>query len=305
MLSLHYNLVDLRLFICVAEAGNLTRGSVRAGLSVGAASVRIKNLEEALGVSLLTRSSQGVALTEAGEALLARARTVSRELERLHGDMQTFSRGLKGQVRIFANTTAITEILPAALASFLASHPQIDIDIEERLSPEIARAVADGGIDIGILAGNTRTDDLELIPYHQDRLALAVPADHPLAGQEAINFAEVVHENFVSLHRGSAIHGFVENVASELGVRLNVRIRVSGFESLCRMVETGVGVAVLPESAASRLKGSHRLGVLRLENPWAVRELKICVQCMSDLPAFAQQLVSHLLSQAPAAPAGA
>lgn len=257
--------------------------------------MRIKNLEQALGASLLARSSQGVTLTDAGEALLAHSRRVFRELEKLHADLQTFSRGLKGQVRMWANTTAITEILPAALASFLATHPQIDIDLEERLSPEIARAVADGSVDIGILAGSTRTDDLELIPYQRDRLALAVPAQHPLAGRKSIDFAEAVHENFVSLHRGSAIHGFVENIASGLGVRLNVRIRVSGFESLCRMVESGVGVAVLPESAASRLKGSHRLDVLQLANPWAVRELKICVQRLADLPAFAQDLVDHLL----------
>jgi DNA-binding transcriptional LysR family regulator len=295
LMSPRYDLVDLRLFLIIAEAGNLTRGADRAGISVGAASVRVKHLEEAMGTALLVRSSQGVSLTTAGEAMLLHARRVFRELERLHGDMQTFSRGLKGKVRIFANTTAITEILPVALAGFLAEHPLVDIDLEERLSPEIARAVADGSVDIGILAGTTHTENLELIPYQQDRLALAVPAGHELAGRADVDFTEVLRENFVSLHRGSAIHGFVENITVALGVSLNIRIRVSGFESLCRMVEAGVGIALLPESAASRLKASHRVNVLRLRNPWAVRELKICVQKLSDLPNFARDLVEHLV----------
>lgn len=298
--SLRYDLVDLRLFASVAEAGNLTRGADRVGTSVGAASTRIKNLEEALGTTLLIRRSHGVSLTPAGEALLAHARRVFQELERLHGSLQVFSRGLKGQVRMFANTTAITEILPSALASFLASHPLVDIDLEEKLSPEIARAVADGSVDIGILAGNTPTEGLEVLPYVQDRLTLAVPAGHALHGRDSVDFSHVQGENFVSLHRGSAIHAFAENIASETGADLNIRIKVASFESLCRMVEAGVGVGLLPASVANRLRRSHRIAVVGLSNDWAVRELKICVQHLQDLPVFARDLVDHLILQAAA-----
>ncbi len=298
MASLRYDFIDMRLFAGICEAGNLTRGAERAGLSVAAASIRIKNLEEALGVRLLIRHHQGVSPTPAGETLLRHIRRIFQEIERLHGNLHAFSRGLKGQVRIFANTTAMTEILPTALASFLAAHPHVDVDLEEKLSPEIARAVSDGTVDIGILAGTTQIEGLEVIPYQQDRLALAVPAGHPLGGRASVDFKETVGDNFVSLHRGSAIHGFADNLASEMGAGLNVRIRVSGFESLCRMVEAGVGVGLLPESVAHRLKQSHRISVLSLDNPWAVRELKICVQRLDDLPAFGRDLVEHLVREA-------
>ncbi len=298
MASLRYDLVDLRLFISIAEAGNLTRGAEHAHLSVGAASMRVKGLEEALGASLFIRSSLGVRLTPAGDALLVHARRVFRDLERLHGDMQVFSQGLKGRVRIFANTTAITEILPASLGSFLAAHPQVDIELEERLSPEIARAVADGTVDIGILAGNVRTDGLEVIPYQQDRLVMAVPADHPLAAREEIDFSEAVGQSFVSLQRGSAIHGFMENVVAELGVSLDTRIQVSGFDTMCRLVEAGVGVGILPASVAQRMKRSHQIHVVELSNEWAVRELKICVRRLDDLPSFGRELITHLVGTA-------
>jgi DNA-binding transcriptional LysR family regulator len=296
MASLRYDLVDLHLFISIAEAGSLTRGAEHVHLSVGAASMRLKGLEEALGTPLFTRSSLGVRLTPAGDALLIHARRVFRELERLHGEMHVFSRGLKGRVRMFANTTAISEILPAALGSFLASHPQVDIELEERLSPDIARAVADGTVDIGILAGNISTDELELIPYQRDRLVMVVPAGHAFAAQEAISLAEAVNESFVSLQRGSAIRGFMENVVAELGVSLDTRIQVSGFDTMCRMVEAGVGVGMLPGSVAKRMKQSHAIGVVGISDGWAVRELKICVRRLDDLPSFGRELIQHLLA---------
>lgn len=297
MTSIRYDLVDLRLFISIAEAGNLTRGAERAHLSVGAASMRIKNLEEALGTPLFMRRSKGVTLTPAGDSLLTHARRVFRDLERLHGDLQAFSRGLKGRVRIFANTTAITEILPRALGSYLTSHPHVDVELEERLSPEIARAVADGSADIGILAGNVRTEELQVLPYQKDSLVLAVPCGHPLAARTEIDFVEAMALSFVSLQSGSAIHGFMENIVAEMGLELDIRIKVAGFGSLCRMVEAGVGVGILPGSVAHRLKQSHGIAVVRLTNPWAVRELKICVQSLDDLPAFARELVDHLIAQ--------
>ncbi|MGI6854649.1 LysR family transcriptional regulator [Mesorhizobium sp. 1B3] len=296
MASLRYDLIDLRLFISIAEAGNLTRGAEHVHLSVGAASMRVKGLEEALGAPLFIRSSLGVRLTPAGDALLVHARRVFRDLERLHGDMQIFSQGLKGRVRIFANTTAIAEILPAALGSFLAAHPQVDIELEERLSPEIARAVADGTVDIGILAGSIRTDELEVIPYQQDRLVMAVTADHPFVGRDRIDFSEAAGQSFVSLQRGSAIHGFMENIVAELGVSLDTRIQVSGFDTMCRMVEAGVGVGILPGSVARRMKRSHAIHVVELSNEWAVRELKICVRRLEELPSFARELIRHLVA---------
>lgn len=301
MSGLRYDLVDLRLFVSTAEAGSLTKGAERAHLSVGAASMRVKNLEEALGAALLVRTSQGVSLTPAGEALLTHARRVFRDLERLHGDLQAFSRGLRGRVRVFANTTAMTEILPAALGSFLAAHPHVDIDLEERLSPEIARAVADGSADIGILAGTVRTDGLDVLAYQKDTLVLAVPAGHALAGADMVDFAEVAPLSLVSLQRGSAIHGFMENIFAEMGVAADIRIRVSSFESLCRMVEAGVGIGMLPGSVANRLKHNHAITVVPLSNRWAVRELKICVQKLDELPAFGHALVEHLVSGARAA----
>ena len=124
---------------------------------------------------------------------------------------------------------------------------------------------------------------------------LAVPFGHALSEENEIAFAQATGLNFVSLHAGSAIHSFADQVASDMGVSLNERIRVSGFEAMCRMIEANVGVGLLPASVALRLQASHKIKALRLSDEWAERELKICLRNLQELPAFAQELVEFLV----------
>ena len=166
----HFDFSDLRLFIRIAEENSLTRGAERAHMSLPAASTRIKNLEETLGAKLLYRASNGVTLTPPGQVLLQHALDLQRQMEHLCSDLQEYAQGVKGQVRLFANTTAITEFLPDVLSRFLSSHRNVNVDLRERLSPSIVRAVTDGAADIGIVAGNVRTEGLEVLPYREDRL---------------------------------------------------------------------------------------------------------------------------------------
>jgi len=294
MNSLFFDLIDLRLFANIAEAKSLTGGAERSHMSLAAASLRIKNLETALATPLLYRDRTGVTLTPAGQAFLRHALLMLRQGERLHGDLQAFSKGLKGRIRLLANTTAITEFLPAVLGQFLADHPDVDVDLEERLSRDIVHAVAEDTADIGIIAGNVNAGDLTVIPYRSDRLVLAVPTAHPLAGVEQISFAECLEYEFVSLHAGSAIHSFINEVAQRQGTNLALRIKVSSFDALCRMVEARVGIGVLPQSAAQRQQQSTDIALVELTDAWARRDMKICVTSLEALPVFAQQLVHHL-----------
>ncbi len=299
MQNLFFDLVDLRLFVNTAEATSLTRGAERSYLSLAAASMRIKNLEDALGTRLLYRTSQGVTLTAAGEAMFQNALRILQQTERLCGDMLEYAQGVRGHLRLFANTTSITEFLPAALGGYLAAHPQVNVDLEERASPDIVRAVAEGAADIGIVAGTVRTDGLEVLPYHKDRLVLAVSRNHPLAGRQRICFDEALDYDFVSLHAGSAIHAFINQIVTDLGATIPIRIKVASFDALCRMVEANVGIGVLQESAARRHRRTMAIEVVELSDPWAQRQMQICIRELDALPAFARELVEHLTATLP------
>ncbi|NML35015.1 LysR substrate-binding domain-containing protein [Paraburkholderia antibiotica] len=293
---MHFDLVDLKLFIHIAEASSLTRGAERAHLSLPAASTRIKNLEEQVGVKLLSRTSQGVTLTAPGETLLLHARRVFQQLEQLTGDLQEYAKGVKGHVRVFANTTAMSEFLPAVLRTYLVNHPDVNVDMHERLSPDIVKAVQEGTVDIGIVAGNVRTDGLEVMPYRRDRLVLATALSHPLAQHKKIDFGATLDYDFIGPPEASAIYGFLKRASAELQRTMRWRIQVSNFEAACRMIEANIGIGVLPEGTARRHAQTMALRIIPLTDEWAVRKLQICVADRQALPLFARKLVDLLVA---------
>jgi DNA-binding transcriptional LysR family regulator len=294
-MAAHFDLPDIKLFVNIAEANSLTRGAERSHMSLPAASIRIKNLEEGLGIKLLYRTSQGVTLTPPGQAFMHHARLVLQQLNDLRGDLAEYVKGTKGHVRIFANTTAMAEFLPAVLPKFLANHPDVNVDLKERLSNDIVRAVSEGKVDIGIVAGNVRTEGLEVLPYVEDRLVLVTPLSHPLAERDEVDFEEVLTHDFVGMLEASAIHGFLAQAAHDLHRSVKIRIQVGNFETACRMIESEVGVGVLPFSAASRHAKNMKIRIVEIKDEWAVRKLQICVRSMQGLPVFARELIELLV----------
>ena len=291
---MQFDLVDLNLFRHVVEAGSITHGAERAHLALAAASTRIRNMEKSLGAALLVRTRQGVVPTPAGRTLLQHARTLLAQAERLKEDLGPFAGGLAGQIRILSNTNALTEFLPEALSAFLASHPQVSIDLEERLSDEIVGLVAEGVGDIGIVAGTVDTGRLATFPFRSDRFVLVVPESHPLAGADTAAFAEVLEHNFVGLDRASALQRFLADKASRIGRPLRLRVQLRSFDAVCRMVEAGVGLGIVPETTAKRAARTMAIAIVGLEDPWALRDLTICIRPVGELSPSARQLVEHL-----------
>jgi DNA-binding transcriptional LysR family regulator len=290
----NFDLFDLRLFVYVAEESNLRRGAERACISLGAASTRIKQLEDSMGTKLLYRKPQGVELNPAGEALLHHARRVLQQVDHLKCDLLDYSKGVKGHVRLLANTTSITGALPAALASFLARYPDVSIDLRERLSHEIVLAIHESHADIGIIAGHVDTEGLVLRDFAVDDLVVVVPQGHALAGRERIRFVDTLDEPHISLPEGSALANFVPPLARAQGRTLDFRIQVSSFESICLLVEAGVGVGIISRSSALRHARTMKLALVALEDEWARRELKIVSRAGGALPRLAQDLIQHL-----------
>lgn len=297
----HFDFADLRLFIRIAEENSLTRGAERVHMSLPAASTRIKNLEESLGAKLLYRASNGVTLTPPGQVLLQHALDVQRQMEHLCSDLQEYAQGMKGHVRLFANTTAITEFLPGVLSRFLASHRNVNVDLRERLSPSIVRAVTDGAADIGIVAGNVRTEGLQVLPYREDRLILVCARGHALDQRHEVSFEETLDFDHVCLPEASAIHSFLMEAADRANRRLKLRIQVGNFEAMCRLVEANVGIGIVPESAARRHAQTSDIHLVQLTDKWALRDLKICVRSLDMLPNFARDLVALIVEDARAA----
>ena len=289
-----FDLIDLRLFCEVVETGAITRGAARCALALSAASTRIRGMEAALGAPLLVRSRQGVAPTPAGLTLLKHARTILAQSARLREDLGAYAGGLSGEVRLLANTNALTEFLPEALSRFLADHPHVSVDLEERLSDEIVGLVAEGVGDIGIVAGTVEMGALQTFPFRTDRFVVVTAKDHLLAARDAIAFADVLDLDLVGLERSSSLQRFLAGKAAREGRPLRLRVQLRSFDAVCRLVECGVGVGVVPQTTARRAARTMALGIVDLTDDWALRELTIVVRNLDELRPYARELVESL-----------
>jgi len=294
---IHFDLADLRLFINIAETPSMTQGARKSFMSTAAASNRIKKLEAQVGTPLLYRDSQGVELTSAGSILLKHARIMLRQVQYLQNELSEFSDQQVGHIRIFANTTAVTDFLPETLAVLMVQHPQLTIDLQERANLEVLRGVAEGASDIGITAGPIKAKGLEVIHFSTDRLVLTINSAHPLAHKQSIRLEETLDYPHICLQEGSSLLRFLKNQVDSLQRDINVRIQVFGFESMCRMIEAGVGIGILPESSALRHQQTMDLKIIQLDEPWALRERSIVVRDSQALPEYVKTLIKLLVKE--------
>lgn len=295
-MNLHrLDLVSLALFGFVARSGSISRGAELAHLAVGAASKRISDLEAAVGAPLLERHSRGVTLTPAGQALQRHAQRILGDVDQLAAELSDFAAGVVGVVRLWANTSAVIQFLPADIAAFVADNPGIRIELEERDSADVVLAVADGRADLCIYAERTAPLGLQSLPYRQDRLVLVVRQDHPLAARASLDFVEATDFEFVSLSAGTSLAQRLQLESAALGRRLKLRIQVRSFDAMCHMVAAGLGVAVLPQAAVQPHLVSMGLRKLELRDAWVKRELLLGARDFAALPRPARLLMDHLL----------
>ena len=301
-MNLHrLDLVSLSLFTLVVRTGSISKGAALSHLAVGAASKRMSDLEAAVGAPLLERHSRGVTLTAAGEALHRHAQVILRDVDHLAADLSDHARGLLGVVRLWANTSAITQFLPADLAAFAALQPGIRIEMNEADSHEAVLAVLEGRAELGIFAERTPALGLQTLAYRSDRLVLVVPAQHALAKRRRLPFVDAVDYDFVSLTGRTSLAQRLAMESAQLGRPLRVRIRVRSFDAMCQMVAAGLGIAVLPDAAVQPLVKALGLRKLELTDPWVVRQLLLGARDFGALPRPARLLLDHFAERRRAA----
>jgi DNA-binding transcriptional LysR family regulator len=294
-MNLHrLDLVSLSLFNLVVRSGSISQGAALANLAVGAASKRISDLELAVGSALLERHSRGVTLTVAGQALYRHTQRILNDVDQLAADLSDYASGMIGLVRLWANASAITQFLPADIATFVVANPGIRIELEEQNSREVVLALLDGRADLGIFADRTPTLGLHQVKYREDRLVLVIPRSHPLAARRSIFFEEALEYDFVSLSKGTSLAERLQVEAEALGRHLKLRIRVRSFDAMCEMVAAGLGLAVLPSLSVHALVRSLNLRQIDLKDAWARRELLIGLRDPNAVPRHVRLLIDHL-----------
>ena len=197
----------------------------------------------------------------------------------LQGELGVHARGLTGTVRVLSNTAAFSEHLPKLLASFLARNPAISVDLEERESSDIGQLIASGS---ATSASPPRPRcRMRWRPCRSAAIASSPSsaAADALARRRQIRFGGLVERTFVGLPHAQRPAAPPRAACARCKERrLKVRVRVSGFDAVCRMVEAGVGIGIVPEVASRRrCRRSMRIAIVPLAEAWAMRRLVLRV----------------------------
>ncbi|RCL29557.1 LysR family transcriptional regulator [Pseudomonas sp. AFG_SD02_1510_Pfu_092] len=288
------DLMTLQLFVSVHEEGTLTRGAEREMIALSAASKRMNDMEQALGIEVFERNAKGMGLTAAGETLLYYAKRILADIEKISIDVGEHLHGVRGYVRMLANISAIIEFLPEDLQAFMASHEQVKINLEERPSAGVVKGILDGVADIGICSADTEIKGLHAVQYRQDDLVVVMRPEHSLADRGRISFAETLDFDHVGLHADSFINLRTHAAARACGKPLRLRIHVPGFDAVCRMVQADLGIGVLPLKAFELIGKPLGLVSAALEDEWAKRSMLLVIRDACALSPVSRLLYEHL-----------
>lgn len=291
------DLITLQLFVAVFEEGTLTRAANREAIAVSAASKRLMELEQVLGVSLFVRRAKGMDLTAAGETLLHHARQMLFNVEKMGLELGEHSHGVRGYVRMLANLSAIIQFLPEDLRDFSERHPEVKTDLEERPSNGVVQGVLDGVADLGICSSDTDTKGLPSVTYRHDKLVVLMLADHSLATRETLAFSETLDSDYVGLHAASSINMRTHAAAREAGRMLRLRIHVPGFDAMCRMVQANMGIGILPQKAYELFGRALGLHAVPLTDDWSDRSLILVVRDEAQLSPVSRLLFEYLRTE--------
>jgi DNA-binding transcriptional LysR family regulator len=288
------DLTSLRLFVAVCQEQNIARAAEREFIASSAVSRRIAEIEAVIGLPVIQRQSRGITVTPVGETVLRYALAIIGNIEQMSAELSRFSSGAKGRVRVVANLSSIVQFLPEDVAAFGRAFPEVSIELEEENSADVLRIVDEHGADFGICNPVAGSEAFEQVPYRQDRFAVLVPGGHRLAGAQRVAFDDLLDDSFVGLRSESALTRLLTQQAAGAGRQLDVKIRVSSLDALCRMVHAGLGIAVVPEQVGLLYVNALDVCVLSLSDTWAVRRLIMIFKARDQLSASAAALVGFL-----------
>lgn len=293
---MHYELKDLRLFLAITEAQNLSQGAAAMHMTASSASYHLKNLEYAVGSDLFVRTPKGMVLTAAGDVLVRHARKLLADVAVMHNELTDYSLHLRGSIKVLANSSSLNGFIIPSLGRFLAANSSINVDLHERESLSIVRMIENGEADIGVLAGDVSSASVHAEVYAVDRLVCAVPNDHPMAAMEKVSFLQTLENDFVCMASSSSNFVFLQQQARQTGRAMKTRVQVYDFHSVLALVEAGIGIAIVPASVAAARVQQQSISCVPVDEPWAVRNLHLIMHQSPAQPELSRQFADILLN---------
>ena len=287
------DLTLLRSLLAVADAGTITGAAKRLSVTQPALSRRIRQLEEHLGERLLARGRKGVKLTPIGEMVVPEARILAERYDNMRAEVAAHARLEGGTVRIGGGATAVSFVLPGAIAAYQLKHPSVRFEVKEAGSREVAEHVIDGRLELGIVTLPVTLREVETQPLLDDQIVLICARDHLFAPVRNLNINRLAGQGLVGFEAGSAIRQLINDALRAAGVAMNVVMELRSIPAIVRMVMTTGNLAFVSRMGVESESGVQVLKVKGLE---IRRELAVITRTGAPLSPAASSFAAQLLS---------
>ena len=258
-------LVQVEGFLEVARRGSVSRAAEALFITQPTLTARLHALERELGTSLFLRTPHGMRLTDAGRAWIPFAERALRALVDGRDALQQVLSASAGHLMIAAAPAVSTYVLPELLEQFVAVHPRVEVSVRTGHSEDVVDLVLRDEVQIG-LGRSIRHPDLELRPFHTEELVLVCAPDHPFSKGPAVPMAEVARQKLIMFDRASSYYEITQGAFLSAGIKLRGLMELDSIEAAKKMVERGLGVALLPSSAVAREVSAKTLRVVKMSD---------------------------------------
>jgi len=286
------NLVLLRSFVAVAESGTITDAAERLRVTQPALSRRIHQLEEFFGVPLFHRSRKGIALTPAGEMVVPEAVILIDRFDNLRAEVTAHAQLEGGTVRIGGGATAVSYVLPGAIAAYQSDYPAVRFEVKEAGSREISTNVVNGQLELGVVTLSGSSSDLDIHPLVEDAIVPICGRSHPLSRAKQLDTSRLTGQGLVGFEAGSAIRQLIDNALHQAGIEMNVVMELRSIPGIVRMVATTGNLAFVSRIG---LENDSSVRILHVQGLEIRRQLAVVMRRGAPLSPAAARFAERLL----------
>lgn len=281
----------MRSLVAIADTGSITEAADRIGLTQPALSRRLQQLEDYFGAELFSRGRKGVQLTEIGRLVESEARILIARYDHLRDQVRAHQGLEGGTVRIGGGATAVSFLLPKAIATFQGRHPAVKFQLKEAGSNEVAEDVINGRLELGLVTMPVKNRDLKVWPLLTDRIVLVGPKQHPLAKKRRISASALDGISFVGFEADTAVRQIIDATLRDAGVAMNVVMELRSIPAILRMVATTGNLAFVSQLGVDSLED---VAEIEVKNFKVERELAVIARRGSTLSPAAQAFADLL-----------